>query len=325
MATSSMPDGRQRYNSTCAGLLPWFALNVMILQEMSRDARAVRGDLPSMLITRTPISRRLNDYLIENAKATRQHMTRWATLPMLRFVNHLGSPRRRRSVLLPRSLQTFARLMSRGGLCRCSVNQSGETMMEFALVAPLLILLMLTIIDLGIMLTSQAVLNGAAEYAGRLVRTGQLQDHKYTCQGSSTAVAGFQCALCTQMGPVMSYSNCTSQVLFEVNCWTTQSTSTQGCTTGNTSGFGAVSFSSCTYNPNATGTGTQCNMDPGSSTDIVAIRVIYNRSFIVPWVGRCLTLGQCWMGLGTRQGTGTPTSVPLTSTQVFQNEPFPAT
>ena len=78
--------------------------------------------------------------------------------------------------------------------------------MEFAFVAPMLILLMLTIIDLGIMLTSQSVLNGAAEYAGRLIRTGQLQDGKYTCQGSTTSIAGFQCALCTQMAPVMSYA-----------------------------------------------------------------------------------------------------------------------
>jgi Flp pilus assembly protein TadG len=210
--------------------------------------------------------------------------------------------------------------MSRSGLLRCTVNQSGETMMEFAFVAPMLFLLMLTIIDLGIMLTSQSVLNGAAEYAGRLIRTGQLQDGKYTCQGSTTAVAGFQCAVCTQMGPVMSYSNCISQVLFEVNSYSSCVTS---CTS--TTGFGAVSFSACAYNANATGTGTVCPFSPGTSTNIVAVRVVYNRSFIVPWVGRCLTLGQCWMGLGTAQGTGTPTSVPLISTQVFQNEPFPAT
>jgi Flp pilus assembly protein TadG len=202
---------------------------------------------------------------------------------------------------------------------RLAADQRGTSMLEFAMVGPMLVLLMMVIVDLGIMLTTQSMLDGAARDAARLIRTGQVA-------ASSNPLSTFQTLLCSDMSPVMSTSTCQSQVLFEVNCYTSGTVS--GCLTTNL-GFGAVSFSGCTYNQGqagAAGSGTQCNFNPGSSTTIVGVRVTYNRKFIVPWVGRCLTGGACWFGMGTSgaSGTGGGNAVPLVSTVVFQNEPFPA-
>ena len=72
------------------------------------------------------------------------------------------------------------------------------------------------------------------------------------------------------------------------------------------------------------GNGAVCNWEPGKSTQIVGVQATYNRKFIVPWVDRCLTTGACWFGMGTRgPAGGASNTVPLISTVVFKNEPFP--
>jgi Flp pilus assembly protein TadG len=56
------------------------------------------------------------------------------------------------------------------------LDDSGATGVEFTIVAPPLLLLLLTIVDLGMMLTTQSLLDGAARDAARLIRTGQAQN-----------------------------------------------------------------------------------------------------------------------------------------------------
>jgi len=190
-------------------------------------------------------------------------------------------------------------------------------MLEFAFVAPLLILLMLMIIDLGIMLMSQSLLDGAARDAARLIRTGQIA-------AAGNSITTFENQLCSDMAPIMGTSNCQQTLTYEVNCWYV-STAVSGCNQ-TTNGFGAVAFTACSYMSYQTPTsGTQCPFNPGSTSTIVAVQVTYNRSFIVPWVGACLTGGACWFGAAGRSASsGGGHSVPLVSTVVFQNEPFPA-
>lgn len=183
------------------------------------------------------------------------------------------------------------------------MSERGEVLIEFAMVAPLLFLLLLTIIDLGLMLTTQSLLDGAARDAARLIRTGQVQT-------TASPIATFQNLLCADMSPIMSTATCQSQVIFEVQVF---------------SDFGAVSFTPCTRSEDESGSGTACSFAPGIASQIVGVRVTYNRPFIIPWVGACLTGGSCWFGLGTVGGTSTGTNVaPLTSTVVFRNEPFPS-
>src|ERR1700730_10699067 len=109
---------------------------------------------------------RVNGYLSEPAKTRAQHMYQWPIRAM--FKSDIRRTRQRR--------RCFA-IFHRG------IGEGGETMLEFAIVAPMLILLMLMIIDLGIMLMSQSLLDGAARDAARLVRTGQIAS-----QGNSITV-----------------------------------------------------------------------------------------------------------------------------------------
>jgi Flp pilus assembly protein TadG len=171
-----------------------------------------------------------------------------------------------------------------------------------SLVGPPFFFLLLTIMDLGLMLANQSLLEGAARDAARLIRTGQVQT-------ASSPISAFQTLLCSDMSPVMSSSDCAADIIFEVQTF---------------SSFGSVSFTPCTRNNNnTTGTGTQCGFTPGTGGDIVGVQATYNRSFIIPWVGACLTGGSCWFGLGTTNGSNPGTgSVALVSTVIFRNEPF---
>jgi Flp pilus assembly protein TadG len=184
---------------------------------------------------------------------------------------------------------------------RFARDQKGTLAVEMAFVGPPFLLLMLGIIELGLTLTTQMVLDGAARDAARLIRTGQVQS-----QGDP--IGTFQNLLCSDMSTLMTVSDCNSKIIFEVQVYAS---------------FGSVSFTPCTRNNNTTGTGTACSFTPGTGGQIIGVQASYPRPFIIPWVGGCLSGGSCWAGPGTTYGTnsGTGTAV-LTSTVIFQNEPF---
>jgi Flp pilus assembly protein TadG len=199
-------------------------------------------------------------------------------------------------------LKRERRFMTRRRRLFSGLDESGATFIEFAIVGPPLLLLMLTILDLGVMLTTQSLLDGAARDAARLIRTGQVQSQ-------SNPKTTFQNLLCSDMSPMMSVATCQSQVVFDVQVF---------------SDFGSVSFTPCTQDTDSTQAG-YCSFSAGIADQIVGVQVTYNRSFMVPWVGACLSGGSCWFGLGTTDGSNPGTdSVPLVSTVIFQNEPFPS-
>src|ERR1700730_9557131 len=68
-------------------------------------------------------------------------------------------------------------------------QQSGAIALEMALVGPPFFLILLTIIDLGLMLANQSLLDGAARDAARLIRTGQVQS-------ATSPITTFQNLLC---------------------------------------------------------------------------------------------------------------------------------
>jgi Flp pilus assembly protein TadG len=190
-----------------------------------------------------------------------------------------------------------------GILRQLANDQHGTTAVEIAFVGPPFLLLLAAIFELGLTLTTQSLLDGAARDAARLIRTGQVQTQ-------SSPITVFQNLLCTDMSSVMTVSDCDSNIIFEVQVFAS---------------FGAVSFTPCTQNANQSGggSGTACQFSPGAGGQIVAVQATYPRPFIIPWVGACLSGGSCWAGLGTTNGStagaGTAT---LTSTVIFQNEPF---
>ena len=103
---------------------------------------------------------------------------------------------------------------------RLADNRDGTTAVELAFVGPPFLLLLGAIFELGLTLTTQSLLDGAARDAARLIRTGQVQT-----QGSP--IGTFQTLLCSKMSSLMSVSECDSKVIFEVQVFTS---------------FGSVSF-----------------------------------------------------------------------------------
>jgi Flp pilus assembly protein TadG len=196
---------------------------------------------------------------------------------------------------LPRRVVVRSRRLLRG------LGENGVTAIEFAMVAPMFLLLIVTIVDLGVMLTTQFLLDGAARDAARLIRTGQVQT-------SGSPLPTFQNLLCSDLSPLISSATCQSSVIFEVQVFTN---------------FAGVSFTPCTQNTNASQSG-YCSFSPGTGTQIVGVQVTYNYPFMIPWVGACLTGGSCWFGAGTASGSNPGRgTAPLVSTVVFMNEPFP--
>jgi len=183
-------------------------------------------------------------------------------------------------------------------------DTKGAILVEMAVIGPIFFLLLGAIIELGITLFTQAVLDGAARDAARLIRIGQVQS-----QGSP--ITAFQTQLCSEISVLVS-TNCSganSTIFFSVNTFPN---------------FGAVSFTPCTHNSNQPGGGTACPFQPGTSSQIVAVQVTYARPFIIPWVGQCLSGGSCSVFGATANAGKTGTGVAnLVSTVIFQNEPFP--
>jgi Flp pilus assembly protein TadG len=189
---------------------------------------------------------------------------------------------------------------------RFARDDRGITMVEFALVGPLFIFLLLAIIELGLTMLTQFVLDGATRSAARLIRTGQLQ-------GQASPITAFQNTVCGQLDALLPTANCGgggATVLFEVQNFP--------------NGFASINLPACTQNANQAGNGTPCPFQPGTGGQVVAVRVSYPRPYLVPWVGQCLTTGNCYIGLGGGAPTAFAPSytTDLVSTVVFQNEPF---
>jgi Flp pilus assembly protein TadG len=167
---------------------------------------------------------------------------------------------------------------------RSRLGDRGSISAEFAMIAPAFLLLTLAIFELGYMIFVQSVLDGAARDAARLIRTGQVQ-------ANANPQTYFQTQLCSEMAKFVGCSSLVYSVQTFASWSSAQTTMSQPVTR------------------NASGTSTSTGWTPGTASQIVAVQVTYNRSFITPWVIQYL---------GSSYGTAF-----LSSTVVFQNEPFP--
>lgn len=168
---------------------------------------------------------------------------------------------------------------------RPKLGDRGSVAVEFAMIAPIFLLLLLAIFELGYMIFVQSVLDDAARDAARLIRTGQVQ-------ANSNPQQDFQTQLCNEMAQ---FVGCAS-LLYNVQTFTSWSS--------------AQTTISQPITRNNHGVMTNTGWTPGTSSQIVAVQVTYNRSFITSWVTQYL---------GGAYGTAF-----LSSTVVFQNEPFPS-
>jgi Flp pilus assembly protein TadG len=142
-------------------------------------------------------------------------------------------------------------------------DRHGNAAEELALVAPIFILMLLIIIELGYMLFSQAVLDGAARTAARLVRTGQ-------AQANADPLGTFEAALCSNLSGVIPCGS----VATDVESFAT---------------FSSMSPAPLTKDKN--GNVTNNAFTPGTANSAVAVRVAYTYHFFLPFVAQFLNPG----------------------------------
>jgi Flp pilus assembly protein TadG len=135
-------------------------------------------------------------------------------------------------------------------------SASGTVAVELALLAPVFLTMVFGILEIGFVMSTNSVMDGAARDAARQIRTGQ-------AQLSGDAVGAFKNALCNEL---TGYVAC-ADLVFDVRSF--------------------ASFSAVDLPPiyNAAGRPTT-QFAPGGPGQIVAARISYRYRFIAPLVGR---------------------------------------
>lgn len=169
------------------------------------------------------------------------------------------------------------------GLRRLVRDDSAVAALEFAMVAPIFLLLILGVLENGLTLWQQSVLDNATRDAARLIETGQQQG------GGTTFVT----QLCNEITGLMKCS----ALQYRVQTGGTFAGMSSSISTG--SGGAATGFS--TY-PTAV---ASTSLTAGKDT---LVQVIYTRTYIVPWLGQVMS--------------GSNDYEQLVATAAFQIEPY---
>ncbi len=156
----------------------------------------------------------------------------------------------------PSRTRAVARLR---GLLR---DDGGVTGLEFAMIGPIFLLLILGVLENGLTLWTQSLLDNATRDASRLLQTGQAQSG-----GTS-----FATQLCNEVTGLMKCSS----LQYRVQNGATFGGISSSITIG--SGGSATGFS--TYPTAVTG---------GTAGQDSLVQVIYTRAYIVPWVGKIMS------------------------------------
>jgi Flp pilus assembly protein TadG len=135
-------------------------------------------------------------------------------------------------------------------------------MVEFALVGPLFLLLTFAIVDNGLVLFTQTILDNATREAARQIRIGKVQQ-----SGDTTGNGLFKTTLCNNFGGLIP---CGSVV------WRVQSVNSAG------------SFSSLSSAVTADAGGHMQNTGfvPGTAQSFVLVQVGYTPPYIMPFLAR---------------------------------------
>ncbi len=142
-------------------------------------------------------------------------------------------------------------------------DRRGSAAEEMAFVAPIVILILLLTIELGYMLFSQAVLDGATRTAARMVRTGQVQ-------GSANPQTTFNNALCSNLSGIIACGS----VVVDVESFGT---------------FSTMNPTAVTKDKN--GNVTNTSWVPGGPGVAVDVRTFYTYHFFLPFVASILNPG----------------------------------
>ena len=174
----------------------------------------------------------------------------------------------------------------RGAFRRLCKDDSGATLVEFALVSPLFLVLLLGGLELGVLGMVSANFNDAVQFASRQVRTGQ-------ADGPTTA-AQYVNVICNRMvdGP----SDCQSRI--KVSVQPMASFAAAGAQLTKQDGSGSL-----------TGPGNGLTFNGGASSQVMLVAATFRWPLIVPFAESAFT-----------HVSGT--DVLITSRLVFKNEPY---
>jgi Flp pilus assembly protein TadG len=153
---------------------------------------------------------------------------------------------------------------ARHGLRRLIRDDSAVAALEFAMVAPIFLLLIMGVLENGLTLWQQSVLDNATRDAARLIQTGQQQGG-----GSS-----FSTRLCSEITGLMTCS----ALQYRAQTASTFAVISPSIST-NSSGV-ATGFTA--YPTGLSNTGLTTGKD-------TVIQVIYTRTYIVPWLGQVMS------------------------------------
>lgn len=142
-------------------------------------------------------------------------------------------------------------------------SEEGATAVEFALLATPLFILLLGIIEVCLFFASGLVLEGGVAEAGRLIRTGQVQN-------AGDPKTMFETALCDHVNAMLDCGKLQYQVIH---------------ITGDT--FGGAVDNEPEFD--ADGNLKPEPFDAGNSNDIILIRAIYRYTFLTPFIGAMLS------------------------------------
>lgn len=185
-------------------------------------------------------------------------------------------------------------------------SQDGVTAVEFALVGGPFFFVLFAMFELGIMLFAEYALAQNIESAGRLIRTGQMQNAQ---NGHVNTPAYFKTQICQNLSTLL---DCDSKLYVDVRKF-----NTFGDIAGNLPSPYKTGTSE--LDPAFTG-GT--SFDAGAAGEIVSIRVYYNWQLFLPGLGELI--GAVGVGLGnvSEAGSTSKNARLLTAAATFRNEPF---
>jgi len=141
-------------------------------------------------------------------------------------------------------------------------DESGAAMMEFALVAPPFVLLLVGSLEVSLMFFTDAVIEGATKEAARQIRTGNIQ-------GSAEPEDAFRTKLCEELFGVI---DCT-KVAFNVQTFES---------------FGAVSMP---VEVDEDGEVVNTGFVPGGASAVTVVRAMYRWQFFTPLIDELLPTG----------------------------------
>ena len=190
---------------------------------------------------------------------------------------------------------------------RYSRSQDGVTAIEFAMVGGPFFFVLFAIFELGIMLFAEYALAQNIETAGRLIRTGQIQNGQ---NGHMATPAYFKTQVCKNLNALL---DCSNNLFVDVRKFNSFSGIAGSLPSPYKAGSSELS-SDITSNT---------KYQPGAAGEIVSIRVYYNWKLFLPGLGKFINFTKpASLANVSPAGSSDKNHRLLTAAATFRNEPF---